>query len=171
MSRKPDYSKTTWERICRIPFMVAIAMEGSGQSGVAGSARERQATIKSILQARQSYPENLLIREILPKGAGKEALVAALRQHDAAMDQLESRGIRTREGLWSHLESCLRDTLPEIRATEGGQIAGEFTEWLLRIASSVALSAKEGDFMGIGGERFSAEEQAFYNALAGWCKE
>jgi hypothetical protein len=34
------------------------------------------------------------------------------------------------------------------------------------IAKNVAHAGKEGDFLGIGGERFSKEEQRFYHQLS-----
>lgn len=165
MSHNPAYPPETWSKIRRLPFMVAIGMEGSGRSGPSGSAQERHATFVSILEAHKTYPDNVLIQSILPEGMGNEAMEAALDLHDQALDQMESKGIVTREALMEHMEACLKETLPVMLEKEGQVSHDQYKEWLLHIAHEVALAAKEGDFFGIGGERFSAEEHRFYDAL------
>ena len=165
MSKNPGYAPDIWNKIQRLPFMVAIGMEGTGKSGLAGSAQERNATFHSILEARDSYPDNTFIQGLLPPGTGEQGMEAALNQHDMAMDQLEEKGIVTIEGLTDHLHTCLKETMPLILENEGQKHHDEFKEWLLHIASEVALSAKEGDFFGIGGQRFSDAEKRYYESL------
>ena len=43
----------------------------------------------------------------------------------------------------------------------------EFKQWILAVSENVANAAKEGAFLGIGGERVSAEEKAVLNDLQG----
>jgi len=43
----------------------------------------------------------------------------------------------------------------------------EFKQWILAVSESVANAAKEGAFLGIGGERVSAAEKAVLNDLQG----
>lgn len=44
--------------------------------------------------------------------------------------------------------------------------ASEYTEWAMSIAESVAKAAKEGGFLGFGGERVSANEKQLYADVA-----
>ena len=43
----------------------------------------------------------------------------------------------------------------------------EFKQWILAVSESVANAAKEGAFLGIGGERVSAAEKAVLSDLQG----
>jgi hypothetical protein len=43
--------------------------------------------------------------------------------------------------------------------------ANEYKEWALSIAENVANAAKEGGFLGFGGERVSEDERAFLGKI------
>ncbi len=159
------YQPQTWQKITRLPFMVAIGIEGAGRSGLSGSTRERRATLEAILAARTDYPGNPIICEILPKDGEEQALVAGLAQHDQVMDAIHEAGLRTTEDLWNHSIDCLHEVIPAMKKHEAGHTVTDYAKWLLEIARQVAEAAKEGDFMGIGGQRFSAREQEYVKRL------
>lgn len=165
MDIQKKYDTAAWERIGRLPYMVAIGMEGAGRSGLSGSAQERHATVLSILSAREAFAGNPLIEALLPEGEDPQCEQEVMRRHDAVLDFLDQSGIQSSNALWDHIETCATGVLQEISGHEAGDTAEEFARWLLRIASDVSVAAKEGDFLGLGGARISAEEKSGYDRL------
>lgn len=166
MESTEKYTPDIWQKICRLPYMIAIGMEGAAKSGFAGSANERHSALLSILSARSEFPGNPLITNILPtKEAEDEALSIVLEKHDAALDFLSESGIETPNQLWETVLDCVGQVLPAIKKREAGHTLSDYASWLLKIAETVAMSAKEGDFMGFGGKKFSSVEHSFYNSL------
>jgi hypothetical protein len=172
MEISEKYAPEIWEKICRLPFMVAIGMEGAGHSGLAGSARERQATLHSILAARTEFPGNPLVNAILSVHAEEEqALLAVMERHDAALEFLAESGVQSARALWERILDCIREVLPALEKREAGHTITDYTAWLRQIAERVALAAKEGDFLGMGGVRFSKEEQEYFRRLEATLQE
>lgn len=172
MEFSEKYNPEIWKKICRLPFMVAIGMEGAGRSGLAGAALERQATLQSILAARTDFPGNPLVNAILSAQAdGDRALSGVLERHDAALDFLAECGIKNAGELWDRILDCIREVLPAMEKREAGHTISDYIAWLRLIARQVAHAAKEGDFLGLGGVRFSEEEQEYFKRLEATLRE
>jgi hypothetical protein len=165
MEPENQLSEETWLKMKRLPYMVAIVMEGAEGSGVAGSARERQESLRSILDARDTFPGNRWIQAVVPKASKEEILQVARTQHDQVLDKMEEFGILSISALWERTISCIQEVFQALRREGPEESVEEFKTWLLTIASRVANSAKEGDFFGIGGQRFSPKEHHYYDEL------
>ena len=166
METSEKYAPEIWSKICRLPFMVAIGMEGAGKSGLAGSARERQVTLHSIHAARTDFPGNPLVNSILPiQEEEQQALLLVRQRHDTALEFLAASGLQTSRALWDRILDCIQEVLPAIEKREAGHTMTDYIAWLRTIAQQVAMAATEGGFMGIGGTRFSKEEQEFFKRL------
>ncbi len=171
MEISEKYAPEIWDKICRLPFMVAIGMEGAGRSGLAGSARERKATLLSIVSARAEFPGNPLVCAIVPEQEAEQALWVVMQKHDAALEFLANSGIKTSAALWDRIMECIQEVFPIIAKREAGHTIGDFMTWLTQIAEKVAVAAKEGDFLGIGGTRFSELEKTHFRRLKAALKE
>lgn len=172
MEISEKYAPELWKKICRLPFMVAIGMEGAGRSGLAGAALERQATLRSILDARTEFPGNPLVNAILSVQAEENQAIMEVRErHDAALEFLAESGIQSAKALWDRILECVREVLPALEKREAGHTISDYTSWLLQIAERVAMAAKEGDFLGMGGIRFSQEEQEYFKRLEATLQE
>jgi len=166
MTPQDKYQDGLWVKIRRLPYLVAMGMEGAGRSGISGSARERHAMVESLVEGGKAYPENEIIQAIVPKGQNNTALLErAAEQHDEILDCLYNKDIEDNKGLQKHLLNVLVIVLGVLNSREDPERVAEYKEWLLHIAKNVAVAAKEGDFMGFGGERFSQEERDLYAAL------
>ena len=152
MSQKSDYSPTEWQLLIDVPSMVGTAVMMAGKSGL-GSMKEAFAVASGILGARDGYEDNELI----------QSLVEA----------------RTKEGAKSSIEGVTNNPYhgmdPIALADEVAVKCGEAAELLrekstLEVGEKVANAAKEGGFLGIGGDRVSEEEkqvlEKFQAALA-----
>ena len=166
MKPQDKYQGGLWTKIRRLPYLVAMGVEGAGKSGIAGSARERQAMVESLVAGGKLYPNNEIIQAIVPKGEEeKELLMVAAEKHDEILNCLHDKGIQDNMGLQNHLFNVLGIVLDVLGTNENPDWVREYKDWLLQIAKNVANAGIEGDFMGIGGKRFSQEERDFCTAL------
>ncbi len=134
-------------------FAVAVA----GNSGIIGTFKEAAATVKGIGEAAAKYPQNELIQSLLKDFSQNRPIMPKY-------SPLES-GIQ---------EKIKTDALAKTRQVVAGltqkatpQEVSEFKQWILAVSESVANAAKEGGFLGIGGERVSAAEKMVLNDLQG----
>ena len=75
MKPQDKYQGGLWTKIRRLPYLVAMGVEGAGKSGIAGSARERQAMVESLVAGGKLYPNNEIIQAIVPKGEEEKELL------------------------------------------------------------------------------------------------
>lgn len=154
-------------KIRRLPYLVAMGMEGAAKSGWAGSAKERHAMAESLMKGARQFPDNPLIKAIVPRTSegGEELLLEAAHRHDEILDCLQYQDIQDRDALEKHILNVLTVVVGVLESRESGETAGQYKQWLLGIAKDVAEAGKEGDVLGIGGTHFSEKEQEFYSAL------
>ena len=150
MSKKSDYTSEEWQLLLDVPPAVGTAVMYAGRSGV-GSVKEAMAMASGILGARNGYEGIELI----------ESLVEARIKNGekSTIETLSSpyRGLSPEQILEDAVDKCRGAAdLLTAKATEGE--ASEFIDWTMTIAENVANAAKEGGFLGIGGERVSEEE-------------
>ncbi len=166
MGAEENYRPDTWIRIKRLPFLVAMAMEGAGRSGITGSVSERLAMVRGLAEGRKLFPGNSLIEAIVPAAAEQEPLLSeAAAKHDEIMDCLSDMGIEDHPGLLTHLYGLVPRVLSELQANESHETLQGYKAWILYLAKEVAKAGKEGGFLGFGGEWFSEEEREVYKKL------
>jgi len=150
MSNKKDYTAEEWQLLLDVPPAVGTAVMYAGQSGV-GSVKEAIALAGGILGARNGYEGVDLI----------EALVNA-RLEDGEKSTIETlnspyRGMTPEQICEDAVQKCQSVAqLLESKAT--AEEKSNYVNWSISIAERVANAAKEGGFLGIGGERVSEEE-------------
>ena len=152
MSTKADYTPDQWQLLLDIPPMVGTAVMVAGKSGL-GSLKEAFALARGVLGAKTGYEENELV----------QSLVQA-RLQDGERSQIEVlaenpyRGLEPAELAAAVTEKCIqvRQLLAEKASAE--EAAG-YQQWSIDVGEKVAHAAKEGGFLGIGGERVSQAER------------
>lgn len=166
MGFEARYGEPLWTQVRRLPYLVAMGMEGAGQSGWAGSASERHAMVLAMAGGKEAFSENNLIQAIVPKGATPEEIqFHVMERHDEILDCLNDLEIKDYAGLRKHIARVLDNVVGAIASRETEPCAEEYKSWVLQIAEGVAMAGKEGDFLGFGGERFSEGERKFYREL------
>jgi hypothetical protein len=157
MSTKADYSSEEWQLLLDVPPAVGTAVMYAGRSGM-GSVKEAMAMASGILGARNGYEGNELI----------ESLVNA-RLKDGEKSTIETlsspyRGLSPENILEDAVDKCRSvASLLKSKATEE-EVKG-YVDWSISLAEKVASAAKEGGFLGIGGERVSEEERRAIHAV------
>ena len=166
MCPEEKYNSDAWIRIRRLPYLVAMAMEGAGRSGIAGSASERLAMARGLADGLNTFPDNPLIQAIVPEAANEnQQLADTSAQHDEIMDCLTDLGIRDHSGLLSHIFKLIPIVLLDLKAHETPETIKEYRTWILSLAEQIANAGKEGSVWGFGGEWFSEKERDFFRML------
>lgn len=149
MATREDYGAEDWRLIVSSPSLVGLVVSAASPSGSLGMAREMLAVGAAAADLAEAKPENRLIEDLLEdvrSGAAEE-----LRPNGvASIEEARSWAV-------AHL-SRLAEVLDRGRAGREGE---ELREWLVEVAIRVAEAAREGSFLGLGGERVSdAEKEA-----------
>ncbi|RUM64630.1 MAG: hypothetical protein DSZ05_07225 [Sulfurospirillum sp.] len=148
------------------PYIVGSAMVFSGGSGLA-TVKEMYSNAKSYLSGTKKFPDNAIITAILPNMEDwKEIREKTKEFQEKSKQMFKAKGIDSPEKMqeWALEEVAKVAKLLDEKATP--QEKKEYYEWLLSIAENVAKAAKEGGFLGFGGERVSGEEKEFYAKIA-----
>lgn len=148
------------------PTLIGSTMVFAEGSGL-GTLKEMMANAKSYIGGAEAYPNNEIITGILPNLINhKEGYEQAKAFREKAIARFKEKGINSQDSMKTLLlEDCkaVAHLLAE-KATE--QEAKEYKEWALSIAEAVAKAAKEGGFLGFGGELISKNEKEIYRQIA-----
>lgn len=143
------------------PHMIGSAMAMAGKSGFFGTGKEMFASARSVLAGVQDYPDNGLIKQLLPNvedGAGA-AMGEAKKTREWLSKRIEDRGVKSREDMQALAVEDCRAAAALVDTKSSPTEAAEYKQWALSVAEKVAMSASEGGFLGFGGEQFSEPEQ------------
>ncbi len=166
MGKLENYTESEWEVVSSVPQLVGVAMAGAGSSGLIGSTKEMFASARSIMSARKEYEGNTLIQSILPDTSDPKAAMAdAKAQREIVMGRLKSSGVKSSEELQNFILQDCEKAVQILEQKESAEVVSGYKQLVLQVAEKVANAAKEGDFLGFGGERFSEKEQKLFADL------
>ena len=166
MKKLDNYSEDEWATILTIPQMVGMAMTGAGYSGIIGSTKEMFASASSMINAKKEYSSNTLIQSLIPDTTDpKKALEDAKTQRNLIMEQLKAKNVKSSEELSEIILGDCKKAIAVLEQKESPEVVADYKKWILDIAEKVANAAKEGSFLGFGGEQFSEKEQILFEKL------
>ncbi len=143
MTSKQDFTGQEWNRIRRAPLVAGVAISLADPGGPIEVAKESVASLRSAT---------------LPPS--QEELLASVALDVQALAQQRQNPLgdfKPRSG--QQVLEELRGVNEIVTAKATPQEAEAFRRWLLAAAQAAADAAKEGGFMGFGGEQVSAGEQ------------
>lgn len=149
-----------------VPTLVGSAMTFAGGSGL-GTVKEMIANSKALIQGSKDNAANEIISGILPQ----------MTSMSQSMDQAKVMRERLNTHMAGHMpkdvgqlkELAISDAkkASELLAAKATpEEAQQYKAWVLKIAEEVANAAKEGGFLGFGGERVSANEKELFEQVA-----
>jgi hypothetical protein len=143
MTAKQDFTEEEWTRIRRAPLVAGVAIALADPGGPIELAKETMASLRS--STLPPSQEELLASVALD--------VQAMTQHKQNLlgDFKPKNGQQVLDELRGVNELVTAKATPEE--------AEAFRRWLVAAAQAAADAAKEGGFMGFGGEQVSAGEQ------------
>ncbi len=152
MSLKEAFTADEWTSVSRAPFLVATAIGVADASGPMGMIKEGTTLAREVAGAMSG-------------GAGALAaeVAAELKEHRPSPGDLHN-GAKTKEEALAAATGKLHDVAVLVDAKAGADAAG-YKTWLAGLAQHVAEAAKEGGFLGFGGEAVSAAEAAAVTAI------
>ena len=159
MSFETRFTEAEQHLLVTVPSMIGSSMAFAEGSGL-GTIKEVMASAKSVMAGLKDYPQNEIIAGVLPNLEDrKEAMARAKEFRSKAVDRLKERGVKNHEQMRTLLiEDCqaLNTILKEKARPDE---AKEYKDWALSVAAKVANAAKEGGFLGFGGEKISKGER------------
>jgi hypothetical protein len=158
MTTRTDFSPEQWQAIRNAPQLVALATAAAGNSGLFGSLSEGMSVAGTVASALQG--DQPLLRDIFAK-----------EEVQAAQEQIRTsiKSVTDKAALNSYLEKAATDAamaaLTALSSKGAGGDADAYRKMLTGIGTKVANAAKEGSFLGFGGERVSDGEKKFLARL------
>jgi hypothetical protein len=143
MTAKQDFTDEEWTRLRRAPLVAGVAVALADPGGPIELAKETMASLRSATLPPSQ--EELLASVALDVQAStqhKQNLLGDFKPKNGQQVLDELRGV---------------NELLTAKATPEESEA--FRRWLVAAAQAAADAAKEGGFMGFGGEQVSAGEQ------------
>lgn len=166
MNLSEKYTTEEWKTIASVPQSVGAIMASAGYSGLIGSGKEMFASVRGIMDAKKEFADNSLIQEIVPDAKDRsKAMENAKEQREFLMNKIKENNVKSSEDLRKLILADCKKTIELIDAKEDEKTASEYKKWVLDVAEGVANAAKEGGFLGFGGERFSEKEQKLFGEL------
>jgi hypothetical protein len=152
MTDKTSFPPEEWRQLLRSLSLAAVAVTAASPSGPIGVVKEMFAAGKIVARAR-TEASNELIKALAgdlatPDGRAQATQGMEAEFAGASADQIKARAIE-----------ALRRAAAIVDAKADPQEAREFKMWLGSISQEVAEAAKEGGFLGMGGERVSEAER------------
>lgn len=152
---RADFTDQEWTRLGRAPLVAAMAISIADPGGPLEVLKESSAALRTIAEAA--------------KEGGYGAFVTAVARHTAAA---ASRRENPLGGFRPTGPDAREQILDELRRVEALLVAkadddeaDEYREWLRVSAQRSAMAAREGGFLGIGGQRVSEREQEMLGRL------
>jgi hypothetical protein len=160
MTDKTSFTPEEWRQLLRSVSLAGVAVTAASPSGPIGVVKEMFAAGKIVARAKTDGASNELIKAVAadlatPEGRAQATEGIQTEFAGATPDQIKARAIES-----------LRRAAAILDAKADPQEAREFKLWLRSIAQEVAAAAKEGGFLGIGGERVSEAEQVALREIA-----
>jgi hypothetical protein len=160
MTTMTSFTTDEWNALIDAPQLVALAVALSGASGIAGTIKETFASSKAIVEGMQSDSE--LIRSICSREEVKAA-ESGLRE---VLPQIKADNFAASQQKLATLAlDRVRTAIAVLQAKAPTDLAA-YRSFVTSLGERVAEAAKEGAFLGFGGERVSAPEKALLAKLA-----
>jgi len=166
MSFKERFTGEEQLLLSSTPIMIGSAMAFSESSGLA-TVKELMASAKTYMGGLKAYPQNEIIQGILPNlDDRKEAMSQTKEFRVKATDRMKDKQIDSQEKMRQSLLSDVQEINEILEQKATPEEIAEYKEWAMLVAENVAKAAKEGGFLGFGGEQISAGEKALFAELA-----
>ena len=157
MGVRESFDDDEWFLLGSLPAMIAAAMSSASPGG---TIREMLAGMRRTVEGRRDHPDSELVGALLEKAAGWDEAKEKAKDYRARLDaRLGEAGVTTRESLHEQVVADCARAAALVDARCAPDEANAYKSWCVAIARDVANAAKEGGFLGFGGERVSEAER------------
>jgi hypothetical protein len=151
MTTKDAFTEEEWTRVVRAPLVAGLAISLADPGGPIEAAKESMATLKNATNP-----------------PSREQLLAEVALEIQAMAQQRTnplKGFKPRTDPGEEVLAELGAVQGIVVAKATPEEATAFGQWLVTAAQAAADAAKDGGFLGFGGEQVSAREQAMIDRV------
>ncbi len=155
MAFKDSFTDDEWAQVAHAPMMAMVAIGAADPGGLLAAAKEGTALALALSHASKDASEGLVhevAEEIKTTKPGRKQL---------GIEHPQSR---------EHVEQMATDAIRRAAALVAAKVPAEsdgYRAFLMTTSERIANAAKEGGFLGIGGERVSAAEEHALAEIAG----
>jgi hypothetical protein len=149
----------TWRTLIEAPISVAAGVAAGGTYGKLRAYREWGAFVQATRHPDATFAESPLVRAVL---AGLHSRSGSQKPHRPIFNvgpDIDRAEVRA-----TALAAC-RDVAVVLAGVPPAE-ADTFRRWLVAVAESVAASATDGSFLGVGGHGARPDEQAMVRVIA-----
>jgi hypothetical protein len=152
--------------LANAPYLVGTVMVFSEGSGL-GTIKEMYSNSKSFIGGAKSFPDNEIITGILPNMTDfSDVREKSSALKEKSIEAFKARGVKSKEEMKTYALEELDKVAKLLKEKATPDEISEYNQWVLSIAENVAKAAKEGGFLGFGGELVSEGEKEFYAEVA-----
>jgi hypothetical protein len=155
MTSRADFTEEEWARLGRAPLVAGMAISLADPGGPIEAIKESRAALKTLLEASQEETYGELVHSLA------EDVAAKAKRRESPMAGFKPDRTRAREDILDELRAVNRLLLDKATPEE----AADFRDWLRTASQRAALAAREGGFLGIGGEQVSEREQEMLETI------
>jgi hypothetical protein len=160
MTLKAAFNADEWNLLRSLPPLVSAGVAAADPGGLIGSFQEAAGGMKGMTESLQKAGGLELAKELL-----------ADKSLPAMPDPRAMMGEGAREQQLGNFRAAVlakvREGLDVVAQKGTPEELAAYREMLLNAADKAANAAKEGGFLGFGGERVSAPEKSFLDDLKG----
>ena len=157
MSVKDNFTADEWLKVMTGAGRAGAAVVAASPSGITGLVAEAQAIASSIRESISGTPRTPLM----------EAMAAELMGTPPDPKTLQGDSARNMEDVKAQSIEGVRQAVWLVSSKASPEDAAAYRQMLLRVVDNTASAAKEGGFMGIGGEQVNDKERAVLDELRG----
>lgn len=150
MSLKDNFTADEWFKIMTGPGRAGAAVVAASPSGVTGLIAEAQAIAASVRENVSRQGRTPLMEAMAADLMGKPPRPEDLPQQDKVknMEEAKAQSIDgVRQAIWL------------VSAKASPEDAQAYKDMLMQVVESTAKAAKEGGFLGMGGEQINDKER------------
>lgn len=152
MSVKDTFSPEEWNKVMSGPAAAAAAILAAAPSGLTGIIAEGIATIKAMKELSQAASSPLLQDIATSLSPEDEERQREERQRDG-------QRFKTYEEAKNAMLERLRQAFWLVQTKTTPEDVAAYQQYVVGVAERVAQAAKEGGFLGLGGEQVSQAER------------
>ena len=148
MTDKTSFSAEEWASVLQLPGAVAMYII-TASPAIGDSIKETYALAQNLADPAQKENAGGLLKAVLDEFKDAGSARQAQPKFEATQDMAT---LRT-----TILDTIRKDVALIDQKTEANE-ANEFKMWLYKVADDTANAAKEGDFLGFGGQKVNQAE-------------
>jgi hypothetical protein len=149
MTDKTSFSSEEWAGVLQLPGAVSMYII-TASPAIGDSVKETFALAQNLSDPAQKQNASGLLKAVLDEFKDAGSARQAQPKIEGAQDMTALRA--------SILDAIRKDVAVVEQKAEANE-ANEFKMWLYKVANDTAQAAKEGDFLGIGGEKVNQAER------------